>query len=117
MFNDLNQYGITIKINDHRFGERFSIKAWQKKSTQANGVIVCSVNGQSFYENNSIDTAVNGWQKFESNLFISEDFVGSELVIFLYNPSKDPVYFDDFEITRYQSVFDYNLSLNDSVKR
>jgi hypothetical protein len=117
MLNELNPYGMTIKINDHRFGERFSIKAWQKKSTQANGVIVCSVNGQSFYENDSIDTAVNGWQKFESNLFISEDFVGSELVIFLYNPSKDPVYFDDFEISRYQSVFDYNLSLNDSVKR
>lgn len=36
--------------------------------------------------------------------FIPSELTDQELVIYVYNPDTDPVYFDELEIIRYKSV-------------
>ena len=99
--NNENQYGLTNAIPDLQFGESFQISVWRKASK--NGFIIASATN---YYNNKFETGEtkNGWEKLVMNIFVYRELENQELKIYLYNPEKEPVYFDDLEIIRFKSV-------------
>ena len=102
-------YGMTIKINDLKFGESFSINAWRKTEDKSKGALIISAGTPNKYYNNEfiiLDTVSNGWDNLHVDIFIRPELVDEELVIYLFNPDPKPVYFDDFEIIRYKSILD-----------
>lgn len=105
--NSNNQFGATRKIENLVAGESFSIIAWRKNFEKDKGCIVASSAPNKFYKKGTriVDTASNGWEKIQLEFFIPEEIKGQELTIYLYNPNSKSVYFDDFEIIRYKSVF------------
>ncbi len=94
-------YGMTIRCKDLRYGESISISVWKKTSTKAKGQLIVSAKNYYNCEDQVSERDANGWQKICKKIFISGDMLYKELTIYLYNPEKEPVYFDDLEITRY----------------
>ena len=101
-------YGMTIALKDLQYGESFLITAWRKTAGTAKGGLVASSSPVSYYsgEYKVVETAPGGWEKIQMEVFIPAELSGQELSVYVYNPEKDAVYFDDLEIKRYKSIFD-----------
>ncbi len=104
--NQQQPYGMTVKIKDAQLGESFYLSVWQYNSSGVKGDIVASVDGKNITESKVVSSDSTGWEKHDATFFVSESLVEKEMVLFLYNPSENSTYFDDFEIIRYQSVFE-----------
>lgn len=102
------QYGMTIRCKDLKIGESFSICVWKKISRKAKGELIASA--KDYYNNEyaALETDANGWQKICKKISVTPELVEKELTIYLYNPEKESVYFDDFEIIRYEGLPDIN---------
>jgi len=100
-------YGMTIKLKDLKAGESFAIYVWRKTNGRTNGGLIASSSPSSYYnsEYKILKTDSNGWEKIFMKFFIPAGLTNQELVIYVYNPDADPVYFDDLEIIRYKRVF------------
>jgi hypothetical protein len=105
--NSKNQYGATATFKNIKAGESFAISVWRKNFEKDKGCIIASSDPIKFYKKGTdvIDTAANGWEKIGLEFFIPEAIESQQLKIYLYNPNEKSVYFDDFEIIRYESVF------------
>jgi hypothetical protein len=107
--NESQPYGMTIRFKNLKVGESFTIKAWRKTGTKPSGEIVVSANSETPYYasgNKVLKKDDNGWEQIGLDVFISSGLADHELTIYVYNPNPEPVYFDDFEITRYKSILD-----------
>ncbi len=101
-------YGMGFKFKDLKSGESFKISVFRKSTAKSKGSIIASSSPFPYYnsENTIKETGTDGWEKIVMDVFISDDLAGQELVIYVYNPESDPVYFDDLEIIRYKSLYD-----------
>lgn len=104
-----HRYGMTIDLDDLKPGESFEISVWRKQTGSSTGEII--VSGDDFYFTKSkvVESGKDGWEKIKLELYINKKLAGKRLGAYLYNPSADPVYFDDFRIIRYKSVFDVQI--------
>ncbi len=99
-----NPYGMTIRFKDAIPGESFIISVWRKKNKENKGVIIASESSSDYYNNKNIIVADSiGWEKLTKEFFVSQKMDGKEIAIYLYNPGDYPVFFDDFEIIRFNS--------------
>lgn len=95
-------YGCTINMKNLQFGESFQISVWRKISSKGNVI----ASATDYYNRDFVVVETNnGWEKLTLELFITKELEGKVLGFYLYNPDDDAVYFDDFEIVRYKSVF------------
>lgn len=104
--NASSPYGMTVKFNDLKNGESLAIRVWRKSIDKSKGALIASSSTFKYYNNEYeiLETDSAGWEQLSMEIFITPEFVNQELVIYLYNPGADPVYFDDLEIIRYQSI-------------
>ena len=102
-------YGMTIRFQNLTKGESFLISAWRRTNDSQKGGIVASCSSKQYYvtEFEILETDTTGWEKISMEFFIPSKLKDQELVIYVYNPNPDPVYFDDLEISRYQSVINF----------
>lgn len=102
LFKD-KPYGMTIRLSGLKFGESFEVLVWRKSSTK--GILVASATDYYNNEVEVVDKTETGWEKLRMKLFVSKELENKELGFYLYNPDEEAVYFDDFEIIHYKSVF------------
>jgi hypothetical protein len=104
--NSDSPYGMTIRFSELQQGESFWISVWRKTEGELQGGIIASTSSNSFYRNQYkvVERDSAGWEKLETEFFISKELVGEEFGIYLYNPKQEMNYFDDFEVIRYKSV-------------
>jgi hypothetical protein len=99
-------FGMTIKLQDLKNGESFSLSVWRKAPGKSKGGLVASSSPNPFYytEYKLLINQLDGWEKINMEFFIPVELNNQELVIYVFNPGSEPVYFDDLEIIRYRSV-------------
>lgn len=104
-----NQYGMTITIKDCKYAERYVVDVWKKGAADACIVASCSVDNSFYLSEKEIveNDSIVHWQKIEMDFFIPMRLDGKTLSIYLFNPSSDPAYFDDFSIKRYMSPLEH----------
>ena len=100
-------YGMTIKFKNLKNGENFAIYVWRKTNGKSKHGLIASSSPIPYYnsEYKILETDSNGWEKIFMEFFIPAELTNQELVIYVYNPDTDPVYFDDLEIISYKSIF------------
>jgi hypothetical protein len=105
--NASSPYGMTIKFGKLKNGESFKILVWRKADDKLKGGLIASSSPNLYYNNEYkvLQTDSNGWDHICMEFFVTSELTNQELVIYVYNPDPDPVYFDDLEIIRYKSVF------------
>ncbi len=106
-------YGMTTTINNSKFGEGFTVNVWKQGANKA--VIVASGPKETkFYVKSSEiiqKDSVTGWEKIELDFVIPKIMENKKLKIYLYNPSSETIYFDNFLIRRYKRA-NINLLIN-----
>jgi hypothetical protein len=98
-------YGMTIRFTGVKRGETIKANVWRKNLPGAEGHLLASLAGTTFSNYQVLETNEQGWEHLELSIYISNNQAGNELVVYLHNPANTAAYFDDFEITRYQSIF------------
>jgi len=97
-------YGMTIQLGDVKVDESFNITVWRKADSNSNSSIIASaINPDCFYYGKTkiVESLANGWEKLEMEFFIQKELPSNEMAIYLLNPEKEPVWFDDLEIIHY----------------
>jgi hypothetical protein len=97
-------YGLTLRLPDLQFGESFQVSVWRKQSLK--GKIIMSATDYYNSEFEVVETRNDGWEKLLLKLFVTKELEDKELAVYLFNPEEEPVYFDDFEIIRFESVLE-----------
>jgi len=103
--SSVSPYGMTIRFKDLKNGESFVVDVWRKSNASGKGDLIASAENYYNKKFTILETNLDGWEKIQIVIFITEELEGKELGIYEYNPDPEPVYFDDLEITRYKSVF------------
>jgi len=100
--DSINQFGLLCKFPNIQAGERFIFKVWRKASDDKAGIAIATEpdNKLSNFTSQESETNSKGWELIKTEVVIPENCDGSKLSIFLYNPSKNTVWFDDLEIIK-----------------
>lgn len=104
--DELNPYGMTLKIPQIKSGFIFEITVWRKASENSKSTLIASSEPNPFYSGNYkiIEREPSGWVKLKMEFEISPSLAGQELKIYTYNPDKQVVYFDDLEVICYKMI-------------
>ena len=103
LFNE-NPYGMTTLLKELKRGESIEVNVWRKSVDLTKGSLVISSRSSNkfhFSEYKVFDKSDDGWERIHMDFFVAKD--NQDIVVFAYNPDKEPVYFDDLEITHYKS--------------
>lgn len=93
-------FGFTYKITNLKIGDELNIDVWRlgKKGE----IILSGENGKLFYlsSQGAIEKDTCGWEKLHLYYQIISNIADKEIGVYIYNPSPDTSYFDDFLITK-----------------
>ena len=97
-------YGLLSKYGDLQKNDHIIIKVWRKGSDQKAGIVVAGISGFNFYNfNTSVkETNSKGWELIQTEIILPENHNGLNIGIYLWNPGKNTVWFDDLEIYKLQ---------------
>ena len=101
--DSINPYGIFYEIKNLNTNDVYRISVW-RKSSDTTGVIALQGFGDndSFYYDRTFKNVVdksNGWEKIEGIFTVPKNDKVTKLRIFVFNPSKKVMYFDDLMIS------------------
>jgi hypothetical protein len=92
-------FGITFKNADA--DDYYMVSVWRKGKSDDKGLIVATTkDSKEFYLKalHPVATDSTGWQKLVLEVFTPPIFEGKDLKIYIWNNSKDTIYFDDFMV-------------------
>ncbi len=98
-----DSYAMDYDLQDVKKGDRFEISIWRYGNDQDVFLIASGGRNDPFYQQSRgyIETDSKGWEKVTLDFKIPEGFQGTKLKVYLWNHSKIPVWFDDFQIDKY----------------
>ncbi len=111
-----NPYGTNYIINNVQPGEFYDINVWRFGGNK-NGHLVVGTKGSNNYYNSqniSIQKEENGWELLNIKLVIPSHIKDENIIIYLWNSGKDPIYFDDLSI-KYLSKKKYSDKENPAL--
>jgi len=91
-------YGMTTELKNVQPDDYIELSVWRKGNNQ-NGVIAID-GGPGFYfaGKHIIEKNENGWEKILLEYHVPPNFNAEKFKTYVWNNSKDTVYFDDFKI-------------------
>jgi len=100
-----DSYGMDYELQDVKPGDFYELSIWRIGKNKEGFLVARNGTSGSFYEQNKgyLETDEKGWSKVTLNIKIPAGFAGNKLKIYLWNHGEGPVWFDDFEITKYSS--------------
>ncbi|MBK8448921.1 MAG: hypothetical protein IPL42_02370 [Saprospiraceae bacterium] len=115
MYGILTKLTIFVKYHESHFqyfkfqflnAQSFSISIWRKAIQNTKTGIVATCNAKQFYNGSFkiLEKDSNDWEKLWMEFSMPKQSTDQELVIYMYNPDSNPVYFDDLDIKYYKSI-------------
>lgn len=94
-------FGFTAVVSDLKAGERLEVYVW-RKGNHSGTRIIADARPPSIYYNadQRVVQKDAGWELLRKDVYITQTWPGQELVLYLWNPTDDPVYFDELKIIR-----------------
>lgn len=96
-----NAFGLTRHFNDIQAPENWNIRIWRKSPNQEGGIVLSAPDPKAFYVfGKTVLKDSLGWQLIELETEIPDSYTSSELDFYIWNNSKDSIWFDNLEIIR-----------------
>lgn len=95
-----NPYGTAYIINNVQPGEFFDINVWRFGGNKSGHLVVATKGSNNYYnsQNISVHKEENGWELLNVKLIIPSQIKGENIIIYLWNSGKIPIFFDDLNI-------------------
>lgn len=96
------EYGFSTNLKDIRPGDEISIRVWRWDESRSAGLVLSNQGGETFYqfEKANVIQEQTGWQQLELKVQIPTEPGFDQVGIYVWNPMKQDVWFDDLEIDR-----------------
>lgn len=103
MLTSSNPFGLNISF-PVSLGKRFKLEFWQRSSNQMQALVVASANQSSLFYKTSVQGSnkKDEWTRSELNVSLPDNYPEPEIRFYLYNPTSDSVWVDDFRIMVFQ---------------
>ena len=103
--NGQNPFGLTIRLENISAGERIVVSAWRFGRNKPGSIVIAGEPVDLLYYDASTVAELdsNGWERITASLTIPEKLDGKTIKIYLYQPDKELVHFDDFSLEWYKS--------------
>jgi len=100
MMTPISPYGLNLVIPTME-GKKFKAEIWQRnlKGIQAHIVASSKSNGIFYKASTLTDNRQGDWGKSELTFILPDDYPEKEIVFYVWNPSKDTIWVDDFSIS------------------
>lgn len=94
-----NPFGLNISF-PVSVGKRYKLEFWQRSSNQMQALAVASANQSSLFYKTSFQGSnkKDEWTRSELNVSLPESYPEPVIRFYLYNPTSDSVWVDDFRI-------------------
>ena len=94
-----NPFGLNISF-PVSLGKRFKLEFWQRSSEQMQALAVASANQSSLFYKTSVQGSnkKDEWIRCELNVSLPDSYPEPEIRFYLYNPTSDSVWVDDFRL-------------------
>jgi hypothetical protein len=95
-----NPYGLDIFL-PISVGSQFKVEFWQKGVGKKQAVVVATASKSEIYYKTSIQNinSSDTWSRSELNISIPKDYPESTLHFFIWNPTPDSIWVDDFRLS------------------
>ena len=94
-----NQYGMTYNIGVVKQGEQYKFSVWRYSGNKNASLVITAKDMNDFsVARKTSDRSENGWDKLVFEMVITKNLDNKELIIYVYNNTEIPAYFDDLEI-------------------
>lgn len=82
-------------------GTHYKIECWQKSNGQKQALVVAAASKSELFYQTSIENAnpSNDWGRAELNVTIPKNYAESTIHFYLWNPSQDSIWVDDFHLS------------------
>ena len=97
------QYAFTLKLDNIQPCERIWVEVWRYPVHSPGAIVLSANNPKEFYESENswvFKKDDSGWGLLSTGITIPKDFKDDIINFYLFNPSKEEVWFDDLIITR-----------------
>jgi len=111
-----NPYGTSYIIYNVQPGEFFDISVWRFGGNKNGHLVVATKGSKNYYnsQNVSVQKEENGWELLNVKLIVPSHIKGENIIIYLWNSGKNPIYFDDLSI-KYLSEKKYSDKENPAL--
>ncbi len=93
------QYGMTFNIGVVKQGEQYKFSVWRYNGNKNASLIIAAKDMNDFYFSRKISNrSENEWDELVFEMVITKNLDNKELIIYVYNDTEIPAYFDDLEI-------------------
>lgn len=98
-----NPYGLTVAV-PVSIGKHYKIEFWQRSTNGQQAVVVASANKSELYYKTSLQmkSQPGVWTRCEMNLTIGNNYPESSLHFYMWNPTADSIWIDDFRLMVYE---------------
>jgi len=100
-------FALLSRYRNLKAQEKFTVKVWRYSKDVDAGIVLTSdmENEFFYYESDNVVARKNGWVQLQLEFSLPKNFETRKIGIFLWNKSKQDVWFDDFEINRNELRF------------
>ncbi len=96
--DSINKYVFTLKLPKYKPEQHYKVTVWRYGSNE-NGMLVVQGDTNLYIKSSkSIEKDSLGWEKLKLSFFIPKSYKNQEIKIYVWNNSKQIIYFDDIEI-------------------
>jgi hypothetical protein len=98
-------FGMTLKIDSVQYNDQFRVTAFKDDPNKDGALVASGENSGDFYvKSEKILSDSAGWYQLGLDFFIPKRLHHKKVIIYLYYPKKDTVYFDDMKVEWYSFV-------------
>jgi len=100
--NKKHPYTFSYKINNVQAGDYYKITVWRKSKNNKGILVIADKTAEKFYVpiRKPVKTEKNGWEMLQADVEIPHCIRNEYIKIYMWNPDKEPAYFDDLTIEK-----------------
>jgi len=96
-----DEFGLSFIVPNYNDYKKISASIWRYCPEKKGGQLVYTIKGIGVWKSSKMASEVkeNGWEKLTLQYDIPSKAKNKEINIYLWNPSRHTVYFDDFQVS------------------
>lgn len=99
LLNPENPYGMALEIPNAKIDDHYEVTVYRYKNNSTAKIVA---NGKGFWFGQEIanEDFDENWEKIIFDFYIPPNYTGDKIKIYLWNPTEQNAYFDDFQIKK-----------------
>jgi len=102
LLNKSQAFGLKYNLKNTKPNDYYEVSVWRYGNTDAGFLVVSDEDSKFFYKavNTTDSIEESGWNRLVLSFYVPPNINNNDIVIYVWNPAEEDVYFDDLSIVR-----------------